>query len=325
MPSTASVNRFIRRIAIPALLAAYGLFLVFDYRVQTDGGRQAIVEGHLANLRQAGDVDALIVGGSNAVFSLSASMLEEWTGTRWYNAALLNEGFSDTAYWDFVRRLAGTIDPAAVRTVVYSSLNPYRRGEIADRRAYHGPVSGQVEFSLKPARSVVNYLKDWLEDGVLTPTKTYPPPVATGDFQFARFECTGLPALHQTYNREDLEVAVNSAYRNLRFYAGQFPNARIVLALPSEFHDDDAAVGALNDFNAALFDALVARMADAGDRMAGRVSLISQPPFPDPALICDSPHHGNDAGRRFRTGDLHAQLAAQRRADRQGAMRRRRP
>ena len=37
-----------------------------------DGGRQLIAEQHALNLRDRDDIDCLILGGSNAVFSLSA-------------------------------------------------------------------------------------------------------------------------------------------------------------------------------------------------------------------------------------------------------------
>ena len=133
MPFMVSVNRFIWRFGIPALLLAYAGYLVWGYTQQTDGGRTAIIRQHLSNLQAMDHVDGLVLGGSNAVFSLSAAQLDELSGMTWYNASLMNEGYTDSNYRRFVTRVAETVDPNAIKLVVYSTVSPLRASSTGAR------------------------------------------------------------------------------------------------------------------------------------------------------------------------------------------------
>ena len=95
-----NVNRIIFWLFLPSLLIFYIVFRVFEWQNYDDGGRQLIAELHALNLRDRDDIDCLILGGSNAVFSLSAEQISNKSQLTCYNLSLLDEGFSDEAYFD---------------------------------------------------------------------------------------------------------------------------------------------------------------------------------------------------------------------------------
>ncbi len=123
-----NVNRIIFWLFLPSLLIFYIILRVFVWQNYDDGGRQLIAEQHALNLRDRDDIDCLILGGSNAVFSLSAEQISQQSSLTCYNLSLLNEGFSDEAYFDFIRNLP--IERMQIKTLVYSSVYPLSNKDV---------------------------------------------------------------------------------------------------------------------------------------------------------------------------------------------------
>ena len=115
-----NVNRAIFWFVIPFILMLYIAFRVLEWQFYDDGGRQLIAEQHAINLSVRDDIDCLILGGSNAVFSLSAEQISNQSSLTCYNLSLLNEGYSDDAYFNFIRNLP--IERTQIKSIFYSWL-----------------------------------------------------------------------------------------------------------------------------------------------------------------------------------------------------------
>src|SRR5262249_37696396 len=101
MLSMVNASRFISKGAIPLVLVAYAIFVWID-RADRIRHRDLGVNFHLQNVANGRSVDALVFGGSNAVFSLSAKDLSYKTGLSWYNASLDGELGSVDKHKNFV-------------------------------------------------------------------------------------------------------------------------------------------------------------------------------------------------------------------------------
>src|SRR6516165_3002267 len=105
MLSIVSANRFINMSAIPLVLVAYVIFICIDYSRHTRY-EDPDVKVHLQNVKNSRGIDALVFGGSNAAYSLSAEYLNYNTGLSWYNASLNGELGTINRYKIFVRELS---------------------------------------------------------------------------------------------------------------------------------------------------------------------------------------------------------------------------
>jgi hypothetical protein len=83
MLSMVNANRFITRRAIPLVLVAYAVFIWIDHTYSTRDEYDPEVKVHMQNVKNGRSVDALVFGGSNAVYSLSAEYLSYNTGLNW--------------------------------------------------------------------------------------------------------------------------------------------------------------------------------------------------------------------------------------------------
>ena len=113
---TGNVNRVIFWFFIPSALLFFLVFRIVEWRAFDDGGLQLSAEQHALNLSDRNEIDCLILGGSNAAFSLSAEQISNQSNLTCYNLSLFFEGFSDGAYFDFIRNLP--IERAQIKTIV---------------------------------------------------------------------------------------------------------------------------------------------------------------------------------------------------------------
>ena len=117
---TGNVNRLIFWFLIPLILVLYIAFRIAEWQYFDDGGRLEIAEQHFINLSNQNDINCLILGGSNAVFSLSAEQMSRDDDLNCYNASLLNEGFSDLAYFEFIN--SAPINRMEITYIFYSII-----------------------------------------------------------------------------------------------------------------------------------------------------------------------------------------------------------
>jgi hypothetical protein len=303
MQSMASVNRLIGRVGIPLILAAYLAFLYWDSQnTFSDGGRQQILENHLDHISSSKDVKGIVFGGSNSYFSLSAELMSQSRSERWYNASLIDEGYSSENLHGFMRQLASRVEDTRITSVVYSTVYVYRAGDIKKRAANKLDLVGRSELSLKPNRAAFSHLKAYLLGETHT-VKQYPPPTNFGDIPFDKVNCV-FPEDHLHFEREDVEVAADFLYETARVLANRFPNAKVYMVLPSEFYGSEYNALLDGQFKNAIGDAFFERVNDDASIKADKVKLVFQSNYPSFDLVCDGRHHANLTGRQWRTQEL---------------------
>ncbi len=295
----ANVNRAIRLLLIPLLIVGYIGYLALD-RWQTDnnGVAQSFV-AKLTDLQFAKTpFTGLILGGSNAYYSLSAELMSNLTNGNFYNFALSNEGFTLAGYQDEITRIAG--DPARrdrVLTVIYSSVMPFRLGSIDPYTNPLNPAdvgSGKPKFwSIEPTESLIQVIRRFFSPARGALETQYPLPTTAGDVNFATTACTD-EVPQAPPNLEALEIVVSFYQRQAEFLSHTFPKAQIFMVVPSEFMADDGSYGQWSKRLTTLWH----------DRVGGKSRLLIQPPFPVAAYLCSQSHHANALGRVWRTIDL---------------------
>tara|TARA_B110000090_G_scaffold207189_1_gene258121 strand:+ start:1232 stop:2128 length:897 start_codon:yes stop_codon:yes gene_type:complete len=289
-----NVNRAIFWVVIPFTLMFYIAFRVVEWQAYDDGGRQLIAEQHAINLSGRDDIDCLILGGSNAVFSLSAERMSNQSNLTCYNLSLLNEGFSDAAYFDFIRNL--TIERTQIKSVIYSSFYPLSSKEFLKRLEYNQSqtgISGDDTFQFT-GRSLASYLKKFLQDKTLLQSIQYPMPTPSGDFNFDEYDGCHQEKISDKWT----PVIIDEDFKqwlgdNLLTVSTLFSNANILFVLPSTLRSQESE-DAFANFSDTLESELVSQSAN----------YIAQSSFSDVSVLCDGRHHANAVGREIRTSEL---------------------
>ena len=308
MLSMVNANRFISKAAIPLVLVAYALFIWVDHAHRARH-RDPDVKVHLQNVADSRSVDALVFGGSNAAYSLSAEDLSYKTGLSWYNASLDGELLTVKRYKNFVRELSARIERTKVRYVVYSNIFPYLKGEINRAKKTNGEkrVNGE---GIKPSRSVLHYIVQYIS-GSLRPVSSRsqhnrPGDIVSerqrdgfGDIVFETVKCE--LAENPWHQREDVDASADFLADEAIFYASVFPNASIFIVLPSEYYGvarfDDSIFQ--QDLRTKFYGLLRQK-----HRFEGRVKIIFQPPYSSITHVCDNQRHADEDGRAWRTENL---------------------
>jgi hypothetical protein len=289
-----NVNRIIFWFFLPSLLIFYIVFRVVAWQTYDDGGRQLIAEQHALNLSDRDDIDCLILGGSNAVFSLSAEQISNQSNLTCYNLSLLNEGYSNEAYFGFIRNLP--IERMQIKTIVYSSILPLSNTDFLQRLEENQRqigIGGEKGFTFT-GRSLASYLKNLLQGKRLFQHVQYPMPRHSGDFNFDKYD-----NCQQDKIRDDWrQVTIDEDFKqwlgyNLLTFSTLFPNANISFVLPStlrsQVSEDDFV-----KFSDTLESVVVGNSAN----------YIAQSSFSDVSVLCDATHHANANGREIRTSEL---------------------
>lgn len=300
---TASANRFIHWVAIPAVFLAYAGYLMVDRDDVYNRNRQGIYAAKLENFAgEGGKVTGLILGGSNAYYSLSAAILSEADGETWYNFALPNEAYSEANYHKAIETAFGRDDDRlAIKRVVYSSLLPLRTSSIAEFVTGRNDLNLAGEslsiMQLKPELPLYAFAGLRLTGGANEAAVFEYMPDRSGDIDFSTAKCSTEVSRH-VFRREPPAVALGFFEETSRYLRSMFPNAEIFLVVPSEYVSDTASYAA---WSAAL-EALRVRRDGVPYR------LIFQPPIPDSKDLCTLTHHTNAIGREWRTRDLIARM-----------------
>jgi hypothetical protein len=275
----------------------YIVFRAYEWHLKDDGGRRFIAEQHTINLKNKDSVDCLILGGSNAVFSLSAEQVSNETNLNCYNLSLLNEGYSFSNYWKFIGLLP--INFSGVKYVFYSSIVPYRDNSYLDNRFKNVPddvtISGDMSFRLI-GHSLATRLKQWASNGSLDMVgHKYPIPNIYGDFDFSKYNVCG--DYIDTKSKQITEMVLLKHWidSQLNEISSLFTNTNIYFVIPSELRS--------SSFNPSIQDNVLKSM-ESVITMYDETSLIVQPPFESRLQLCDAKHHANEDGRRWSTSHL---------------------
>ena len=271
------------------LFCAYGSFVVFDHLKLND--KEILVEYHVHNLKSRQKVDALILGGSNAMLGLSAELLSSTLGGNWYNATLTNEGGNEGAYSDFIEGL--DIERRSILKIVYSSVSPHRKYLIQKRN--NNKLIEKI-ISIKPHRNALSYIRE-----LFGLRKKSPLPNAWGDFSFEQYECN-LKIEKIDLEREEIDTVVDWLVVRYRYLSSLFFKAKIYIVFPSEYYTHPGIQ--VDEFERQVEKRFLEAVDHNFSSQSFRVQLIFQPPFPSEAYVCDDYLHANGEGRKWRTSDL---------------------
>ncbi len=303
----ANVKNFAYPASVIVLLLLYGLFLVWENRNYSDGQRRLqIVNQHLNRLQELKQVDGLIIGGSNSYYGLSADILSNSLGEKWYNASLMNGGYSNQNMLTFIENVRNSIASEAVKTVIYSSVYVYQKGSIHKRNYAVNGVDGRSPVSIKPQRSAASHLKQWIRSEKYDPD--YPPLAdERGDMIFTEKAC---PAQlnEDEYAKEDPSIVADFLRENLNALNTAFPNAKLLFVFPSVYEGQIMHLQRDQAYKHAVAQAVERQLKSSKHGRSFKYELIFQPKFPGRAYVCDYPHHASLTGRKWRTNNLLTQM-----------------
>jgi len=299
MQYTGKGNKFLWYVVLPLLLFLFLVFRGLDSMIFSTKNQVAVNKSHMNNISLSQNLDCLVLGGSNAVFSLSAELLGKGIGAKCYNLSILGEGSSYKNYWNLVDNSLSNNQKEKVKTIVYSSIDPLREGRIEKKKLVTYGINGDKSFKLL-GRSLASYFYSWLTKGSFK--VNYPLPNKFGDFNFDLYECIPSPTLMNEFEREGNYNVLNEwIIQQIFSIRYVFPNAKIYFSIPSEFYG--------MSFNQSLFEesALVYENSIESYKdtnQDNKVYLIIEKPFSKESLMCDSGHHANHSGRTDRTSRL---------------------
>ena len=284
-----NASRFINIVAIPLVLVAYAVFIWIDHnRDQPDDPE---VKVHIQNVKNSDSVDALVFGGSNAVYSLSSELLSYNTGINWYNASLDDELDGIKNYKNFIRDLSARIDRTKVRYIVYSSIFVYSTG-IANARPGKR-VKRVYGEGIKPSFSVLGYIAYRLRQWHQRQRNRF------GDLVFESVKCEFTE--NPMHERRSEDASADFLADMAVFLASVFPNASILIVLPSEYY----GVASLDD---SLFEQKVRTkfygLLGQMHHFKELVKIIFQPPYSSITQVCNNQRHADEDGRTWRTENL---------------------
>jgi len=264
-----------------------------------DQQRGLIAQSHFNNIKKYDHIEGVILGGSNSAYGLSAKEFSNSLNSKWYNLSLLNEGFSNENYLNYIEKTITQEQRKNIKSVVYSSITPLRKGriKIENKKIPYG-IEGDKRFKLIGSISMAAYIKNYI---LKKSSKKYPLPDSFGDFDFNSCNhCTSEFSVQ-------FKVEPNSALiiywfiKQLESIRKLFPNATIYFTKPSEYYGNAFIKSQYNSLEKTLQTTIIEYKEKYNIINS---HLILEPPFPDKSFCCDAMHHANESGRSFRTKRL---------------------
>lgn len=276
-------------------LPIYLGYLVYDHNNQ---GNNWIEEFGLTKKNEASDLNlsALLLGGSNVVYSLSASQLDKLTELSWYNLGLSSEAFNDSNYWDYISNLLSEDRRKKIKLIVYSSAGLMRNGHIRKRSLEKSDAWGKRQFSWIPNVTLAVRLRDLVMQK--PKIRKYPLPVEKGDFDFDFEKKICEQNYSEVFEREmnwaDIESWVLLQSNEM---LKLFPEAIIIFTVPSEYYGNKYD----EEFDKSFFKKVKAYIQS---KYKNRIKFFVQPAYSDKNITCDVGLHANSEGRYWRTKNL---------------------
>lgn len=299
-----NVNRILFWLVIPLILFSFLIFRFAVWQNPSDGGRLSIANQHKININNNIEFNCLILGGSNAVFSLSAEQISNNTELNCYNLSLLNEGYSFQSYWNFIMSLP--FDKDNIEFIFYSSIFPFFNDDLYFEKVKLAEsaisIEGDHSFRLVD-RSIASHLtnllkgKDFFESPI-----HFPLPNKYGDFDFSKYNFCGYDNVGNEYGSlywQDIKLLSKWTDSQLNEMKSLFINANLYFLLPSVLYGEK-----YNDFDHSKTIKEIESVILNFDNLPNKTKLIIQPAYNDLQVICDGPHHANSIGREIRTRDL---------------------
>lgn len=243
-----------------------------------------VFENHTENLKLT---NALIVGGSNSVFGLSAEIISQTTQFNFYNLSIIKNGFNRYEYIRFIEKITSDYDRSKVELIIFSPIEILK--PLPFENNYYS-VNGLSRSLIENEISMMSYGFS-KTNSKNQKQLTYEVTEKYGDFDFKNFNCDFEKSRQQIFHPASINDSFDYILNFRNTLQGIFKNAKIVIAIPSEF--DPIPLERLN-----YLKKLNQKLAQ------NKVLYIDQSNINSVSLICDHTHHLNENGRVVRSLDL---------------------
>jgi hypothetical protein len=299
MPYTGNVNKILWYFVAPFLVFLYSIFLIFSDHYFLDvnnKGHKAIVEKKMQLFSSNQSLDGVILGGSNALFGLSAGSLSKFTNLRWANMAIPSEGFSSQNYFEFLSKSLSKKTRLEVSYILFSSVKSLRANELTITSTRD--IYGKKKLSLVPQKSFAGYVKYFLQP------KPEPLPKSdiNGDLDFITKNCK-LKIVNAVppYKLVSSSDSILWITHNLIQISKLFPNATIIVEIPNGFTEQSIGDNSLKNFEEQVKKGILEYV----KKGSKSIYLTLQHSYPNSNLMCNDSWHANDLGRDWRTKSLY--------------------
>jgi hypothetical protein len=282
---------------IPLLLLVYvSLLGLDDYAMKNS--IKPYLDKKINGFKVKNSYTNLILGGSNAFYSLSAEQLSEASKENWYNLSLSGEAYNNRNYYNFLRNNFLPEDRYKIKKIFYSSIYYYRKGSILSRKNSYKSIFGSYKYSIKPSFSGFTYIKRYLIHGSFL--TSYPNQNSFGDIIFNPTTCNN-KKIKEGYKIESFEIIYMDMMEKNNKLKELFPNAEIYFIFPSDYIKKENT----DSFKNNVIDMISYFNSDSkiGSHINIQDRTLFQKPF-TPSQLCDTPSHSNFEGRKYRTQEV---------------------
>ena len=280
------------------VLPIYLIFLLDDHYNFDDHGVFQIIEDRKKFVRESNDINAIIIGGSNALWGISASQLSALSKENsFYNLSMHSNGVNYINYFEYILDTLKPVNNEEIELIIWSTIHTYLEPPYND---FDRDIAGRLRLSkLVPNQSLLSKLYKSI---VNQESLYFKVNGEFGDFLFDDFKC---PLSDPRYLNKDLIKTVsNESYKFAPiqplknqieiyqdFFKKNFPNAKVIFTVPSVINPPDISQDELS-FLREIF---------------GKKNqyLFVQKPIKDINFLCESSHHPNQTGREIRTREIY--------------------
>lgn len=272
---------------------AFALYIVFLWQNHSKRSpNDSILESHRNSFGKK-TANALIIGGSNAVFGLSAQILTENTNFSFYNLSVLNNGFNRFEYIKYIESLSSQSNRDKVELIIFSPIEIVRARPFEKENTL---VNGQTKSYYENSISIASiaFKKAFKHEKRIA--RTYHISDRFGDFDFSNFICDFSKEKRVIFNAASVEDSYKYVYRYFTSLKMLFPNARIIISIPSEY---DPFPSRRKDYLLELTKKF----------SQNNIGYIDQSAINSIGLVCESSHHLNSKGREKRSLNLAKEIS----------------
>lgn len=290
-------DKFYFLLTIVSLITIYFSYIIFDYISFDDHGVAQIIETRSQGIENIQNpIDGLIIGGSNALWGISAKSLGNHTNTNFYNLTMHSNGVNYKNYFNYIEESISAEDASKVKYIFWSTIHSINPPPWND---FDRDIGGRLRpYKIIPNQSILQYIyRSFLQRDRIA----FEVDSNTGDFIFDDFKCTlsdprflnqsdinrANSGSYQLVDLDSLSMQIK-VYRN--FISTYFPNAVTVFVVPSTMHNVFNSSDEVKDLKTLI--------------NSNNMKLHIQEPIDDISFFCEHDHHPNALGREIRTKDL---------------------
>ncbi len=266
------------------------LYLGYVYYI--NGARKIndiIMHKQIQSLKNHTRIDGLILGGSNALFGLSAKQLSMKSGHVFMNLSLYNEGGNIDNYSRYIRTASKQLNRDEIQWIIYSTIDFYSPNIKENAVGINGEKRG-IENFIIPNVSLLSLIFRRFDRGIAEPN------VVIGDYGDKVFtvpERWGFK--NDTLIRPNKIAFFKKVMLINQVFKGIFPQAKIIFVIPPTL---SSQVPLFRKYSSSI----------SKDLRRMEINVVAQY-FQqyDMSFWVDN-RHVNDKGRIWRTQDLYDSL-----------------